>query len=125
MAVKLFAMKKEFLLPLLGLAIACSSPEEDIPSPESNNNQIPVPTKVVEDMADEKAYEEKREAYFDLIHSSSDPVDWKAVNQSNFEEKDVAFVTHKGTIYGSKKEILFEKTLYWYNSQIDIGLSRF
>lgn len=80
-------MKKEFLLPLLGLAIACSSPEEDIPSPESNNNQIPVPTQVVENMADEKAYEEKREAYFDLIHSSSDPVDWKAVNQSNFEEK--------------------------------------
>jgi hypothetical protein len=31
----------------------------------------------------------------------------------NFEEKDVAFVTHKGTIYGSKKEILFEKTLYY------------
>ena len=40
----------------------------------------------------------------------------KILNNKNFDnlaEKNVAFVTHKGTTYGPKKEILFEKTLYY------------
>ena len=41
---------------------------------------------------------------------------YKISNNQNFEnyaKKNIAFVTHKGTIYGSEKEMLFQKTLYY------------
>ena len=31
----------------------------------------------------------------------------------NYTKKNIALVTHKGTIYGSEKEMLFQKTLYY------------
>lgn len=34
-------------------------------------------------------------------------------NFKNYEKKNIAFVTHSGTIYGSEKEMLFQKTLYY------------
>ena len=63
-------------------SITDTSTSETIPRPD-----IPVPTVVYENMGDEEAYEERREAYFDLIHSNSDNVDWRAINEANFREK--------------------------------------
>jgi len=34
-------------------------------------------------------------------------------NFNNYTKKSIAFVTHKGTIYGTEKEMLFQKTLYY------------
>lgn len=47
---------------------------------------LPIPTVVFENMADEKAYEERRDAYFDLIHSGSHNANWKEINAKNFKE---------------------------------------
>ena len=82
-------MKKIAPFALITFIFACSDPNHDIPSPDSNlpQNTIPIPTQVFENMGDEKAYEERREAYFELIHSGSHHADWKAINEANFREK--------------------------------------
>lgn len=36
-------------------------------------------------MENEKEFEERRDGYFDLIHSNSENSDWRAINKANFE----------------------------------------
>ena len=73
-----------YFLPLL--LIACNSIETDLKTEDTKKNPFPIPTQIFENMADEKAYEERRNAYFDLIHSSSENVDWRAINALNFQK---------------------------------------
>jgi hypothetical protein len=73
-----------YFLPLL--LIACNSIETDLKTEDTKKNPFPIPTQIFENMADEKAYEERRDAYFDLIHSSSENVDWRAINALNFQK---------------------------------------
>ena len=82
-------MKKSIPFGLTLLLLACGGNEENTTNTDetTQSNSIPVPTQVFENMGDEKAYEERREAYFDLIHSSSEDVNWRAINAANFQEK--------------------------------------
>ena len=73
-----------YFLPLL--LIACNSIETDLKTEDTKKNPFPIPTQIFENMADEKAYEERRNDYFDLIHSSSENVDWRAINALNFQK---------------------------------------
>ena len=73
-----------YFLPLL--LIACNSIETDLKTEDTKKNPFPIPTQIFENMADEKAYEERMDAYFDLIHSSSENVDWRAINALNFQK---------------------------------------
>ncbi|NOQ74927.1 MAG: T9SS type A sorting domain-containing protein [Crocinitomix sp.] len=81
-------MKK--LLPITLAALVLSCGQNDV-NPETvintESEHTPIPTVVFENMADEEAYEERRDAYFDKIHSNSDNPDWKAINAENFRLK--------------------------------------
>lgn len=76
---------KIFLYSLPFLFIACTTDTAHHENGDQHK-KFPIPTQIFESMADEKAYEEKREAYFDLIHSSSENVDWRKINALNFEQ---------------------------------------
>jgi len=79
---KFFAYLVPFFL------ITCNSDQSILVVDESGSasNSIPIPTQVFENMADEEGYEARRDAYFDLIHSSSENFDWRAINALNFEK---------------------------------------
>lgn len=51
----------------------------------NESSGIPIPTQVYDRMENESEFESKKEAWLELIHQSAPGVDWKAVNQSNFE----------------------------------------
>ena len=51
----------------------------------NESSGIPIPTQVYDRMDNESEFESKKEAWLELIHQSAPGVDWKAVNQSNFE----------------------------------------
>lgn len=73
-----------YFLPFL--LIACNTIETDLKTDDTKVNPFPIPTQIFENMADEKAYEERRDAYFELIHSSSENLDWRKINAVNFEK---------------------------------------
>lgn len=78
-------MKK--LLPLILIAgvIACGENDTNTEASSADSTQhTPIPTVVFENMADEEAYEARRDAYFDKIHSNSSNSDWRAINEENF-----------------------------------------
>lgn len=83
-----------YFLPLL--LIACNSIETDLKTEDTKKNPFPIPTQIFENMADEKAYEERRDAYFDLIHSSSENVNWRAINALNFQKLEEQRAALKG-----------------------------
>tara|TARA_B110000037_G_scaffold88063_1_gene104417 strand:- start:48658 stop:51198 length:2541 start_codon:yes stop_codon:yes gene_type:complete len=77
-------MKK--LLPLILVAgvIACGENDTNTEASSADSTQhTPIPTVVFENMADEEAYEARRDAYFDKIHSNSSNSDWRAINEEN------------------------------------------
>lgn len=82
-------MKKLAYLFLPFLLINCTEnhPTNAIVNTSAHGPNIPIPAVVYENMGDEKAYEERREAYFDLIHSNSSNADWRAINTENFNIK--------------------------------------
>ncbi|MFT5823440.1 MAG: hypothetical protein ACI8ZM_004701 [Crocinitomix sp.] len=81
-------MKKLLPIVLAALVLSCGQNDTSIESSITNNSEkTPIPTAVFENMADEEAYEERRDAYFDKIHSNSDNDDWKAINAENFKLK--------------------------------------
>lgn len=78
-------MKK--LLPLILIAgvIACGENDTNTEASSADSTQhTPIPAVVFESMADEEAYEARRDAYFDKIHSNSSNSDWRAINEENF-----------------------------------------
>ena len=78
-------MKK--LLPLILIAgvIACGENDTNTEASSADSTEhTPIPAVVFESMADEEAYEARRDAYFDKIHSNSSNSDWRAINEENF-----------------------------------------
>lgn len=90
-------MKKYAALLLLPFIFACNEQIAEMNTSKVVNNQksIPIPTIVYENMGDEKAYEERRDAYFELIHSGSHGADWRAINKRNFDLKSAERTTKK------------------------------
>lgn len=82
-------MKKALVFGLVFAIVSCGNNKEDSSESIEINSQsgIPIPTAVFENMGDEKEYEKRRDAYFDLIHSNSENLDWRAINAQNFQEK--------------------------------------
>ena len=58
--------------------------------------------------------------FLSLLMSKNKKQNGKNINENyvgNPDEKNVAFVTHKGLFYGSKEHNLFDKTLYYSNDK--------
>ena len=75
------------MLPLILIAgvIACGENDTNTEASSADSTQhTPIPAVVFESMADEEAYEARRDAYFDKIHSNSSNSDWRAINEENF-----------------------------------------
>lgn len=81
-------MKKMLSFGLVAFVFSCGQNETNSESSVTDStSHTPIPTAVFENMADEEAYEERRDAYFDKIHSNSNNPDWRAVNAENFRLK--------------------------------------
>ncbi|MBD3637944.1 MAG: T9SS type A sorting domain-containing protein [Crocinitomicaceae bacterium] len=52
----------------------------------TNNDIIPIPTQVNERMENEEEFEEKKEAYLDILHGG-DQYDWRAINKKTLLDK--------------------------------------
>lgn len=89
MLMKRFTLILSLAAFAVGTVFLLNTPEETPQSTSQNNEIIPIPTVVNERMENEEEWEEKKEAYLDIIHGN--PIyDWRAINKQNFEDKIAA-----------------------------------